>query len=64
MVKEFLSQKGIAYTEANVQQDAQALEEMVKLSGGRAVPVTTIAGDLIVGFDRPRLQGAADRMKI
>jgi glutaredoxin len=35
-----------------VTQDAQARQEMIRLSGRMAVPVIVIAGEVIVGFDQ------------
>ena len=39
----------------NVQEDPQAVEELLKL-GFRATPVTVIDGEVIVGFDRGRIE--------
>jgi len=55
MAKEYLSQKGIQYTDFNVTQDPKALEEMVKISGARSVPVIAACGEVMVGFDKSRL---------
>jgi glutaredoxin len=55
MAKEYLSQKGIPYTDYDVTSDSKALEEMVKLSGARSVPVITACNDVMVGFDKGRL---------
>ena len=55
MAKEYLSQKGISYTDHDVTQDAMALEEMVRISGARAVPVIAACGEVMVGFDKTRL---------
>ncbi len=55
MAKEYLSQKGVQYTDHDVTQDAKALEEMVKISGARSVPVIAACGEVMVGFDRSRL---------
>jgi len=51
-----LSEKGITYEESDVARDPQALDEMVKLSGKRAVPITVIDNDIIVGFDRDKIE--------
>ncbi len=37
-------------------RDPQALEEMVRLSGKRAVPITVIDNDVIIGFDREKIE--------
>jgi glutaredoxin len=55
MAKEYLSQKGIPYTGYDVTTDAKALEEMTKISGARAVPVIAACGEVMVGFDKSRL---------
>ncbi len=36
--------------------DHSALNEMVRVSGQRGVPVIVIDGQVVVGFDRPRLE--------
>jgi glutaredoxin 3 len=56
MAKEFLSQKGYKFTEYDVTKDRAALDEMVKLSGARSVPVIAACNDVMVGFDRARLE--------
>ena len=39
----------------NIQEDHAALEELLKL-GYRATPVTVIDGEVVVGFDRGKLE--------
>lgn len=53
--KEFLSHKGVAFIDKNVREDPAALEELQKL-GYRATPVTLIDGEMVVGFDRGKLE--------
>ena len=55
MAKEYLSSKGISYQAFDVSTDRTALDEMVKISGQMGVPVITINGEVIVGFDKSRL---------
>lgn len=54
-VKEFLSQKGIPYQERDISQDESALQELEKL-GFMTTPVTTVDGQVVVGFDRKKLE--------
>ncbi len=54
-MKEFLHQKGIAYTEKDVSADEQALDELMKM-GFSATPVTIIDGEAVVGFNKARLE--------
>ena len=56
MVKEFLSQKGFKFTEYDVTKDRTALDEMVKISGARSVPVIAACNEVMIGFDRNRLE--------
>jgi S1-C subfamily serine protease len=57
-VKEYLSQRSIPFREVDVSQDPAAAAEMVRVSGQQGVPVTTVDGTVIVGYDRPRLDEA------
>ena len=53
--KEFLSQKGVRFTDKNIREDPEALAELQKL-GYRATPVTVVDGEVVVGFDRGKLE--------
>jgi|TARA_B100002003_G_C13704034_1_gene353814 glutaredoxin-like YruB-family protein len=55
MAKEYLGLKGISYKEYDVSNDKIAQEEVVKLSGQMGVPVIVIKGNVIVGFDKARI---------
>lgn len=55
MTKEFLSQKGVPYVERNVIEDETAMGELEKL-GFLTTPVTVIDGEVVVGFDRKKLE--------
>ena len=57
-VKMYLAQRGVPFREVDVSQDPAAAMEMVRISGQRGVPVTVIDGQVIVGFDRRRLEQA------
>ncbi|HLD83371.1 MAG TPA: glutaredoxin family protein [archaeon] len=59
-VKALFNENGVEYREVNVREDAKALEEMVKKSGQRGVPVIDVGGKIIVGYDRPALIEALD----
>jgi len=55
-VKEYLSQRNVPYVEKAVDVDRNALAEMVRKSGQSGVPVTELNGQIVVGFDRQRLE--------
>lgn len=54
-LKEFLKGKGVEFEDVNVAQDAQAREEMVHKSGQMGVPVVDIEGEIIIGFDKEKI---------
>jgi glutaredoxin 3 len=53
--KEYLQRKGVPYVEKDVSQDYAAALEMVQKSGQQGVPVITVDGQAVVGFDQRRL---------
>lgn len=55
-VKDFLSQRGVKFTEYDVSTNRTAASEMVRKSGQAGVPVITVGDQVIVGFDRFRLE--------
>jgi glutaredoxin 3 len=54
-VKEFLSQSKIEFVDRNVAAEEAALNELEKL-GYMTTPVTVIDGQVVVGFDRDKLE--------
>ncbi len=54
-MKEYLSRKGISYLEHNVTKDRDKAKEMIQKSGQMGVPVITVDGEVVVGFDQSRL---------
>jgi glutaredoxin len=54
-VKEFLSQNMIEFTDRNIASDEVALQELEKL-GYMTTPVTVIDGEVVIGFDLPKLR--------
>ncbi len=53
--KEYLTQKGIAYTDVNVATDRNAAKEMIKKSGQMSVPVIMVDDEMVIGFNQPQL---------
>jgi glutaredoxin 3 len=60
-VKEFLSQNKIEFEDRNVAADEAALAELEKL-GYMTTPVTVIDGQVVVGFDRDKLQKLLEKV--
>jgi len=57
-VKSYLGQRDIPFVERDVSQDGQAAREMVQLTGQQGVPVVLVDGQVVLGFDRPRIDQA------
>ena len=55
ILKEFLEQKNIEFETADVSQDKAAQDYILEKTGKMAVPVTEIDGEIVVGFDRPKI---------
>lgn len=61
MLKRWLDEKKLAYTDYMVDKNPYAAQVMMQQSGQRGVPFTTIEHDdgtvdKILGFDRPRFE--------
>ena len=59
--KAFLSQQGVRFVEKNVAADRRAAEEMIRVSGQQGVPVITVDGEVVIGFNQPRLMQLLQR---
>jgi len=55
-VKQFLQEKNVTFQDFDVSQNQDKAEEMVQKSGQMGVPVVDINGEIIVGFDRDRIE--------
>ncbi len=55
--KEFFSENNVKYDEKDVSKDEAALKDMVEKSGGMAVPVIDIDGEVLVGFNKDQVAG-------
>ncbi|HOT90591.1 MAG TPA: glutaredoxin domain-containing protein [Anaerolineae bacterium] len=53
--KQYLRSRGIAFTDVDVSRDMQAARDMVRMSGQQGVPVIRIDNQIVVGFDRPKI---------
>lgn len=55
--KQYLDKRGFAYVVKDIEEDKVAYEELMSKNGGafQGVPVTDIAGELVLGFDRAKI---------
>lgn len=56
--KDYLDKKGVKYTDKDVDADRNNAAEAMQISGQTGIPVLNINGQIIVGFDRPRIDAA------
>ena len=56
MAKSFFKANGAAYTEYKVAADMERRKEMIDKTGQMGVPVIDIGGEVVVGFDEPKLR--------
>ncbi len=53
--KDYFAQNNITYTEKDVAGDPAARNEMLEKSKQMGVPVIDIEGNIVIGFNQPRL---------
>lgn len=53
--KDYLTQKGVAFTDYNVAEDREKAKEMINKSRQMGVPVIVVGDDVIVGFNQAKL---------
>lgn len=54
-LKKYLQEQRIAFKDVDVSRDARAAQDMVRKSGQMGVPQAWIDGQVVVGFDRKRI---------
>ena len=54
-LKSYLKMHKVRYTDIDVSRDQRAADELVKRSGQMGVPQTDINGEIIVGFNKARI---------
>lgn len=57
MAKDFFKENNIEFTEFNVAEDEKARDEMISKTKQMGVPVIDIDGEIIIGFDKPKISG-------
>ncbi|MBI2049877.1 MAG: glutaredoxin family protein [Candidatus Staskawiczbacteria bacterium] len=54
-LKKYLKERDFTFNEVDVSQNEAELKEMVKISGQMGVPVIDIDSQIIVGFDKVKI---------
>lgn len=55
MAKKYISSRGMSYADIDVSHDRKGLDDMMKLSGQSGVPVILINDQVVIGFDRDKI---------
>lgn len=58
MAKEYFDKLKVPYKEINLEQDQAAMQYIMSKTGSVGVPQIEIGDELILGFDRPRIDAA------
>ena len=53
---EYLSQRGVAFVAKNVQEDEQAVRELLHDYNSHSTPTIVVDGKVMIGFDKVRLE--------
>ncbi|MGB9790696.1 glutaredoxin family protein [Thermotoga caldifontis] len=53
--KNYFRQLGLKFTELDVSKDPAAAERLVKKTGQTAVPVIEIGNQIVIGFDKEKI---------
>jgi len=54
-VKEYLSRKGVEFEDLDVTRDRAALMQLIDTHRSNITPTVVIDGEVIIGFDRDRI---------
>lgn len=52
---QYLDKLGVQYEKRDVEEKREYAEEAVEKSGQMGIPVLDIGGDIVIGFDRPKI---------
>lgn len=64
MVKEYLDKLGVPFLEINIEQDQAAMAYIMSKTHSAGVPQIEIGDQVVVGFDRPRIDQALAAAKL
>jgi glutaredoxin-like YruB-family protein len=55
LAKEYLKEKGVEFEEIDVSKDEKGIQEIIEKTGQMGVPVIEINGEIVIGFDKERI---------
>lgn len=64
-LEQYLTQKKVSYIVKDIEKDESAHVELMEKIGGhdnfRGVPTSDIKGEIVLGFDRPKIDAALEK---
>ncbi len=63
MVKDYLKEKNVDFKDIDVGKNHDKAMEMVDKSGQMGVPVVDIKGKIIIGFNKPKIDEALEKLE-
>ncbi len=60
--KQYFDSKNVKYNEVDIEVDTAAGQKIVEETGQMGVPVIRVGKEVIVGFDRPRIDAALAKL--
>lgn len=64
MAKRYLDDKKVTYTDIDVEKDPAGARAIVEKTGQAGIPVIQIGDEVILGFDRPKIDLALRHYKL
>jgi len=55
LLKQFLKDKGVEFESIDVSQDEESQNYIMEKTGKITVPVAEIDGEIVIGFDKPKI---------
>lgn len=62
-LKKYLEKQGVQYETVTVADGKEDRNEVLEVSGQRSVPVAVIGEEVIVGFDKQKIDSAIEKIK-
>ena len=62
--KQYFDKLGVEYELRDIERQHEYATEAVEKSGQMGIPVIDIGGDIIVGFDRPKIDASLKAKKL
>jgi glutaredoxin-like YruB-family protein len=62
--KDYFDKKGIQYVDKDIESGPEIAQEAIDKSGQTGIPVIDIDGQIVIGFDRPKIDAVLHDKKL